>query len=87
MTLLESYGTKYRTYPQGGERKNKNPSAFTLGSGFGGGPGQNRTADTRIFSPLPELSHAKQSLDIVTNLLELHWRDFGLEFCVAFTPV
>jgi len=44
-------------------QKYKNPSAFTLGSGFGGGPGQNRTADTRIFRSCQTVENYRLSAD------------------------
>ena len=67
--------------------KNEKPSARKLGSGFGGDPGQNRTADTRIFRSLAESSDGKQGLDVVAYLFELSRRNFGLELCVTLAPI
>ena len=67
--------------------KNKKLNAQAMVSGFGGGPGQNRTADTRIFGSLAESSDGKQGLDIVAYLFELSGRNFGLELCVTLAPI
>ena len=47
-------------------RENKKPSAFTLGSGFGG-LGQNRTADTRIFRSCQTDENYRFSADSITK--------------------